>query len=47
MTMYILDAETMTEGIDTIEGIDNDDCERMADDKYGDTDLYVWSYTRP
>ena len=42
MTIYIYSNETGDQ-VDRIEGIDNDECERLADDKWGSND-YHYSY---
>ena len=43
MTIYIYSNETGKQ-VDAIEGVDNAECERKADDKWGSND-YHWSYT--
>ena len=30
--------------VDEIEGDSNEECERLANERYGDTDKYAWSY---
>lgn len=42
MTIYIYSNETNKQ-VDAIEGADNVDCERQANDKWGSND-YHWSY---
>lgn len=42
MTIYIYSNETGKQ-VDAIEGSDNTDCERLAQDKWGSDD-YHWSY---
>ena len=43
MTIYIYSNETSKQ-VDEIEGADNADCERLAQDKWGSDD-YHWAYT--
>ena len=42
MTIYIYSNETGKQ-VDAIEGGDNQECERLADEKWGSND-YHWSY---
>ena len=43
-TLYIYNAEDMTL-VARIEGADNDACESVANEQYGDTDSYGWTYS--
>ena len=45
MTIYIIDNET-GDTVDAIEGANNAECERLADEKWGSND-YTWTYTNP
>jgi len=42
LTIYIYSNET-GEQVDAIEGADNEECERRADERWGSND-YHWSY---
>ena len=44
ITLYIYDADTMTL-IARITGDDNSACERIATERFGDTDAYGWTYS--
>ena len=43
MIIYVYSNETGRQ-VDAIEGIDNAECERLADDKWGSNDHH-WSYS--
>lgn len=44
MTLYVYDADTMAV-IAKIEGEDNAACERIASERYDDTERYGWTYS--
>jgi hypothetical protein len=44
MMLYVYEAETMAV-VARIEGEDNATCERIAEERYGDTDRYGWTYS--
>ena len=48
MKLFIYETEAFENGefniIDTIDGVNNEDCENKASELYSDTDYYKWSY---